>query len=209
MLNGMSSATALPPRAAYTTEPVYRFSVDQWHDLIGRGKLTDDDPVELIEGVPVFKMPKNEPHVAAGRRLRRAVEAVLPPTHFYDAEQPITLADGEPEPDGVVVRGAIEDYDTAKVRPADMALVAEISDTTLDRDRTMKYRTYARAAVACYCIVNLVDRQIEVYTDPDSVAAVPVYRGAAVYRPGDAVPVLADGHLVGVVRVDEVLPRPA
>ena len=203
----MSTAIlTLPPRAVYTTEPVYRFTVEQWHDMIARGTLTADDPVELIEGVPVFKMPKNEPHIAAGRRLRRTIGGVLPNGFFFDGEQPIALPDGEPEPDGMIVRGQIEDFDGVKVGPADVTLVVEISDSTLDRDRGPKLRSYARAAIVCYWILNLVDRQLEVYTDPDPAADVPRFRGAAVYRPGEAVPLSVAGRSVGPVRVDDLLP---
>ena len=203
----MSTVTIrLPPRAVYTTEPIYRFTVEQWHDMIARGTLTADDPVELVEGVPVFKMPKNEPHIAAGRRLRRAVERVLPEGYFFGGEQPIALADGEPEPDGMVVRGGIEQFDDRKVVPADAIVVVEIADSTLDSDRGSKLRSYARAAIACYWIVNLIDRQIERYTEPDAAAAVPRYRTADVYRPGNAVPLALDGLRGASVAVSDVLP---
>ena len=81
---------------------------------------------------------------------------MLPAGYFYDGEQPIALGDGEPEPDGMVVRGAIEDVDDRKVTPADAVVVIEIADSTPDTDRGSKLRSYARAAVACYWIVNLV-----------------------------------------------------
>ena len=196
----------LPPRAVYTTEPVYRFTVDQWHEMIDQGTLTADDPVELVEGVPVFKMPKNEPHIAAGRRLRRAVEAILPTGYFYDAEQPIALADGEPEPDGMVVRGTVEAFDDRRVRPSDAPVVIEIADSTLDSDRGSKLRSYARAGVECYWILNPVDRQIERYADPDVSALVPRYRTTDVFRLGDAVPFILDGNRVASVLVADVLP---
>ena len=196
----------LPPRGAYTAEAVYRFTVEQWHEMIDQGTLTADDPVELIEGVAVFKMPKNPPHIAAGRRLRRAIAAVLPAGYFYDGEQPVALGDGEPEPDGIVARGQIEDFDDVKVGPGDLALVVEISDSTLDRDRGPKLRSYARAGIGCFWIVNLIDRQIEVYTAPDSAAAEPRYATAVVYRPGEAIPLVLDGRPAGTVPVDDVLP---
>ncbi len=109
---GMSviSHNPLPPRAAFTNEPIFRLSVDQYHELIRSGKLTDEDPVELIEGILVYKMPKNTPHATSTRLCRRAIERLLPANWFYDSQEPLTLADGEPEPDGMIVRGKIEDY---------------------------------------------------------------------------------------------------
>ncbi len=77
-----SAALLLPPQAAYTDEPIFRLTVDQYHDLIDRGKLTADDPVELIEGMLVFKMAKDEAHIASVRRCRRAIEPLLPTPYF-------------------------------------------------------------------------------------------------------------------------------
>jgi Uma2 family endonuclease len=203
----MSAApTLLPPQAVYTDEPIYRLSVDQYHDMIDRGKLTSDDPVELIEGVLVFKMPKNRPHKAAVRRCGRAIAAALPPNYFYDPEQPLTLADGEPEPDGMVVAGKIEDYDAVDVLPSNVALVIEVSDATLNRDRGTKLRSYARAGIECYWIVNLIDRQIEVYANPISAADAPGYPEPLIYRAGDSVPLQIAGTTVATILVADILP---
>ncbi len=55
-------ASARPaPEVTYTDEPIYWLTVEQYHDLIDRGLLTDEGPVELLEGVPVFNEPKNPP----------------------------------------------------------------------------------------------------------------------------------------------------
>lgn len=40
------------------TEPIWRFSVAQYHQMIHLGILTADDPVELLEGWIIPKMPK-------------------------------------------------------------------------------------------------------------------------------------------------------
>jgi len=203
----MSAATThLPQTPAYTDEPIYRLSVDQYHDLINRGQLTADDPVELIEGVLVFKMPKNRPHKAAVRRCNQAITAVLPANYFYDQEQPITLADGEPEPDGMVVTGRVQDYDDVDVDPSKVPLVIEIAEATLKRDRGSKLHSYARAGIVCYWIVNLIDRQIEVYTQPNTTSEVPTYAAPEIFKPGDSVPFKIGGQLIAEIPVAEILP---
>jgi len=90
----LAATEPLPPRAAYTDEPIFRLTVDQYHELIRSGKLTDDDPVELLEGILVFKMPKKTPHATATRMARRAIEPLLPQGWFYDSQEPMTLGDG-------------------------------------------------------------------------------------------------------------------
>src|SRR5687767_10696787 len=93
---------SLPPRAAFTSEPIFRLTVDQYHELIRAGKLKDDDPVELLEGILVFKMPKTTPHAASTKLAGREIQAVLPAGWHYQIQDPITLSDGEPEPDGAI-----------------------------------------------------------------------------------------------------------
>ena len=51
-------------------------------------------------------------------------------------------------------------------RPADVYLLVEVSDTTLAKDRGVKLPLYAAHDIPEVWIVNLVDRQIEVYTNP-------------------------------------------
>ena len=195
----------LPPRAAYTDELIFRLSVDQYHELIRAGKLGEDDPVELLEGILVFKMPKNTPHVTCTKLLRRAIERLLPDGWHYLSQDPITLADGEPEPDGAVIRGRIEDYAHAHPGPGDVALVVEVADTSLARDRGIKLRSYARAAIPHYWIVNLVERTVETFSDPDPSAEPAIYRSHVVFAEGRTVAFSLSGTTEAIA-VADVLP---
>jgi hypothetical protein len=51
--------------------------------------------------------------------------------------------------------------------------------------------------------VNLVDRQVEVYSDPQPGG----YSTRIDYRSGQSVPLVLDGKTVGHVAVDNMLPR--
>jgi Uma2 family endonuclease len=79
-------------------------------------------------------------------------------------EKPIALDEqSEPEPDAVVVPGQPRDYlDALPSRPA---LIVEVAETSLAIDRLRKGSLYARAEVAEYWIVNLVDEVLEVYRE--------------------------------------------
>ena len=189
----------LPAGAVYTNEPLFPLTVDQYHELIRSGKLTEADPVELLEGILVFKMPKNAPHATGNALVRREIESKLPSGWHYRSQEPITLDDGEPEPDGAVVRGQIEDYATRHPAAAEVALVIEVADTSLDRDRGIKLRSYARAGIAQYWIVNLIDRQIEAYTDPDPAAARPTYLRQSVFPVSATLPLTLAGNEAAVV----------
>ena len=191
-----------------STEPVFQLSVEQYHAMIEAGVITDGDPVELLEGVLVASMSKNPPHRYATRTLQKLVEAMLPAGWSYQAQDPITLEDGEPEPDGAVVRGADADYRTRHPRPAEISFVIEVADTTLSRDRGIKLRSYARAGIPIYWIVNLVDRRIEVYSQPVTDAgADPAYRRIDLFGSADQVPVVVGETPVGSIAVAQLLPE--
>ncbi len=90
--------------------------------------------------------------------------------------------------------------------PQDLALVVEVSESTLGRDRGLKKRVYAGAGIIVYWIVNLVDHQIEVYTDPTGPAEEPDYRRRQDYGPADELPVVIAGTEVGRLVVKDLLP---
>ncbi|MFO1430261.1 MAG: Uma2 family endonuclease [Candidatus Competibacteraceae bacterium] len=205
------SAITLPPSrveqfAAIPTDLIWRLSVNQYHQMVGAGILTEEDPVELLEGWLVPKMPKNPPHRVATRLLRQALERVVPAGWYVDSQEPITTPDSEPEPDVVVVRGETRRYLDCHPGPQDVALVIEVADTTLQRDRVLKQRIYATAGIPVYWIVNLLDNQIEVYTTPSGPVQQPNYGQCQYYRLSDTIPVVIDGVEAGPIAVRELLP---
>ena len=187
-------------------EPIFKLSVDQYHAMIDAGTLTDEDPVELLEGVLVYKMPKNEPHIVASRRSSRVLRQQMTEGYFVDSQNPITLADGEPEPDLMIVRGDEADPHVGKPFASDVALVIEISDATLHRDRTLKLRSYARAGVRVYWIINLIDRVVGVHADPTTETPEPTYRQRQVFDVTASVPLELDGRVVAQIPVIDLLP---
>ncbi len=173
--------------------------------MIRLGILSDDDPVELLDGWLVYKMPKNPPHRATTKLTRNALEAVIPEGWYVDTQEPITLANSEPEPDVVVVRGNTRDYLDRHPGAADIALIIEVADSTLERDRTSKQRLYARAGIPIYWIINLPEKQIEVYTEP-VVAEESIYQRRQDYQLSDEVPVAIAGQIISRLSVLELLP---
>jgi Uma2 family endonuclease len=181
-------------------------SIEQYHQMTRTGILTDDDPVELLEGWLVTKMPKNPSHRLCTQLTREALERILPAHWHVNDQEPITTEESEPEPDITIVRGERRQYLERHPAPADIALVVEVSDTTLPRDRTSKKRIYARAAIPTYWILNLVEQQIEVYTNPFGNTAEPDFLDRHDYRTGDSIPVMIEGQEIGQLPVSDLLP---
>ena len=69
-------------------------------------------------------------------------------------------------------------------------------------DRTVKHLGYAGGGIPVYWIVNLVDRQVEVYSDPGPEG----YRSTQIFTPGQDVPIVIDGATMGTVPVADILP---
>lgn len=198
-------ATGSNASLAVPDSPIWRLSIAQYHQMVQSGILTDDDPVELLEGWLVTKMPKNPPHRLATQLLREALAQLAPAGWYVDAQEPITTADSEPEPDVVIVRGDRRLYRDRHPGPAEIALVVEVADSTLQRDRTTKQRLYAAAGIVAYWIVNLVEGQVEVYHEPTGPSAAPGYARRTDYRRDESIPLLLDGQFVGSVAVELVL----
>src|SRR5437870_9941555 len=98
-------------------------TVEQYHAMIEAGILTDNDPVELLEGVLVLKSPKTPQHVYAAETAQDVIRRLLPQGWSYQPQVPITMNDGEPEPDGAVIRGTFRDYRAHHPFPADATLI--------------------------------------------------------------------------------------
>lgn len=192
--------------ATVPSEQIFQLSIDQYHQMIQAGILSDDDPIELLDGWLVYKMPKNRQHTIATRRTRDAIAQLLPPGWYVDSQEPITIQDSEPEPDVCVVRGRLEDYPDHHPGPGDVALLIEVSDTTLERDRGIKKRLYAQARIPVYWIVNCQERQIEVYSQPSGPSQLPDYHRRQDYASTQAVPLVIDGGEMGQLMAADVLP---
>lgn len=192
--------------AAIPNDLILRLRIDQYHAMIQSGILTDDDFVELLEGWLVFKMSKNPPHRVTTRLVRTALENILPPGWYVDSQEPITLYNSEPEPDIVVVRGDTRQYLDRHPGAEDIAMVIEVSDTTLQRDRTVKKRIYAGAGIAIYWIVNLVEEQVEVYSQPIVEVEQPDYSQRLDFGRSAVIPITIAGREICAIAVNSLLP---
>lgn len=184
--------------------PVWRFSVPKYHHLLETGILGEDDRVELLEGWIVPKMTRTPAHDLAIELIDAALRSVLPAGWRIRIQSAVTTSDSEPEPDLAVVKGPIRGTTSRHPAPADVGLLIEVSESSLETDRTNKGRIYARANVPIYWIVNLTDSQVEVYTDPSGPA--PGYRRRQDFLRGDSLPFILAGQNLGTIAVSDLLP---
>lgn len=195
-----SNRFAVPP------EPVLALTVEQYHEMIRAGVLLDGDPIELLEGWLVRKMTKHPPHRVATRKTRIGLENVVPAGWSVDTQETITTSDSEPEPDVSVVRGDTAELLDRHPGPDEVGLLVEVADASLERDRGWKKRIYAAARIPIYWIVNLIDHQVEVFTQPTGSGEQADYASQRVFQPSGTIPVVLDGEEVGEIAVNDLLP---
>jgi Uma2 family endonuclease len=181
--------------------PIARFSVEQYHRMVASGAFTEHDRLELIDGWVVEKMAKGPAHEYATGRCEELLRERLPPGWHVRNQAPVTLARSEPEPDLTVALGERGAYRHRHPSSREIALVVEVADTTLATDR-LKANTYAEAGIPAYWLVNLVDRCVEVYTQPGPVG----YAERRVAGAGDAAPFAAGSNHSENVPVAAILP---
>ena len=149
---------------------LYRWTRREYARLIDHGILDEDDPIELLDGLLLFKEPQSSPPRTAVVLVARALERAFGDGWFVQIQSPIGLDHrSEPEPDVSVIHGAPRDY--VHTHPTRPALVVEVAFSGLAVARGRKARAYARAGIADYWIVNLVDSLLEVYREPTRIPA--------------------------------------
>ncbi len=197
----MSTATRQPPSPLTPADPSqYRMTVDEF-ERIAEGL---DKPVELVDGFLVERTDMDPPHVLMRERLRRRLDRLVPEGWFARDEKPLRIPDfNERFPDVAVVRGDPEVYGIRHPGPEDIAILIEVSVSTIRRDRGEKQTLYAATGIPVYWIVNLKNRQVEVYTGPGPDG----YASRNDFVEGQDVPVVIGGIEVGRIAVVDILPR--
>src|SRR6059036_2893600 len=187
--------------ASYETR-TRRFSRAEYERLIDLGVFQPGEAIELIGGELMVAEPQGAAHYTAVRKTAKALEAAFGPGWEVRTEGPIGLdEDSEPEPDVAVVSGSPEDY--SRAHPSRPVLTVEVAESSLAVDRHHKGSLYARAGLADYWVLNLVDRVLEVYREPATDSAAPFgwrYTRSEVFDAAARVtPLAAPGSSVSVL----------
>jgi Uma2 family endonuclease len=185
---------------------LHRWTREQYARLIAHGFLDEDDPIELIDGLLLVKEPQHSRHRTAVLLVAKALERAFGEGWFVQTQSPIILDDrSEPEPDVCVVGGSPRDFVDA--HPRRPALVVEVAQSGLAVARGRKAAAYARARIADYWIVNLVDRVLEVHREPAGAdAARSRWTYAAIDRFGAGATIAPLAAPNSGIRVADLLP---
>jgi Uma2 family endonuclease len=171
--------------------PRFKFSREAYQQMAQLG-LFEGKRVELIEG-EVIEMPPSTPeHFETGDTLDEILEAYFGKGYWVRFQGDLVLGESQPTPDIAVVQGERREYKGR--HPSQALLVVEVAYTSLHYDRTDKLSLYAKAGIPEYWIVNLQEKQLEVYREPVPREEMPFgygYAQTTILRAGDTVHPLA------------------
>jgi Uma2 family endonuclease len=160
----------------------------------------------LIEGEILQMTPQRSGHAIAIQLVEEVLRHAFGGGYNVRTQLPLALdLRSEPEPDIAVVVGVPRDYRDA--HPSSAVLIVEVADASLDYDRERKGNLYAQAEIIDYWIINLIDRRLEVYRDPDPTMLGPGgnhYRTTRHYSAGQKVAPLAVPQ--AEIAIEDLLP---
>jgi len=160
----------------------HRFSVKEYYRMAETGVLKPDARVELLNGEIIDMSPIGPFHGGVVIRLNDFFSRAAQDRWLVVVQSPVRLDDhSEPEPDLMLVRRTPDFYASRHPEPADVLLLIEVADTSLEVDRQQKLPAYGHAGIPEVWIVNLNDGTIEVNREPHFSG----YGATKILRAGD------------------------
>src|SRR5262249_33176437 len=145
----------------------HRFSVKEYYRMADAGVLRPDARVELLNGEIIDMSPSGPFHGGLVKRLSKIFTLKARSRWIVSTQDPLHLDDhSEPQPDLMLLKPRDDEYTTRHPQPDDVYLLIEVSDSTIEYDRTEKLSAYGRAGIPEVWIVNLNELTIEVYREP-------------------------------------------
>jgi Uma2 family endonuclease len=146
---------------------LFRLSLKQFLTMIETEVIPENARVELLDGYLVEKAEMKQPHANRIKRIYDRMNTLFAGRAEVYSQSPLELpSDGRPLPDiTLLALGSTADDQTPE--PPDVHLLIEIAETSIQQDRNVKQKLYARDGVGEYWIVNLNSNQLEIYRDPD------------------------------------------
>lgn len=159
-------------------------TADEYQQMGALGILGPDERVELLDGELILMPPMGLAHAASVSRLTRLFLTRLGERADVRPQLPARLSCiSEPQPDFALVALRADFYASGHPAPADTFALVECADSSLRYDGGKKLVAYARASIREYWIVNLKDKSLEMYRDPNDLG----YARSTVARPGERV----------------------
>jgi Uma2 family endonuclease len=142
------------------------FTVHDYHRMGEAEILRKDDRVELIRGEVLAMSPIGPPHNGTVLRASNALCPIVGPKAIVGVHGAVRLDQfDEPQPDIVLLRPREDFYTKAHAGPADIFLIIEIADSSLEYDKDLKAALYAETGVAEYWVADIPNDCLWAYSN--------------------------------------------
>lgn len=143
------------------------FTVADYHRMLESGVLNEDSQVELLNGEIIKMTPIGPRHAASVDRINDILKTKLGKQAIVRVQNPVQLDDfSEPQPDISLLKRRADFYAAGHPTAADVLVAIEVSDSSIDKDRTVKLPAYARASIYEVWLVDLYEDRVEVHSNP-------------------------------------------
>jgi Uma2 family endonuclease len=188
--------------------PMRKFTHEDYERMCRDGYFHPDERTELIHGEIRIMLAIGAAHIFATSELNFLLESQLPRDRFgVFSQSTLRIEKSSPDPDIYVTKGSKRNFEKNLANSKNVCLIIEVADSSLAFDRGEKLALYAAAAIPVYWIVNLVDRQVEVYTEPTGdLTSASRYATRQIYKDGQSVTFENEGSSA-VIKVDDILVR--
>jgi Uma2 family endonuclease len=175
----MSSELAAPRQSRPPAR--HRLTTTEFHRMVEAGILQENDRIELVEGELIDRAPIGSNHAGVVAQLTAWLNGAAAGRFIVFPQNSLALsAHSEPQPDLTLLKPRDDYYRSALPAPADVLLLIEISDATVEFDRNTKVPLYARSGIPEVWLVNLRDQVVEVFREPTAqgyVGSMRIVRG--------------------------------
>ena len=157
--------TVLNAREPRVRLPYHLWTVDEFHQMAVAGLLGETDRVELVDGEMIDMAPIGSKHAFIVNQISQIFSASVGGQCLVSTQNPVRLGErSEPQPDVALLRRG--NYMDALPAAADVLLIVEVSDRTLEYDRDVKIELYARHGIPEVWLLDVNAGEITVYRDP-------------------------------------------
>lgn len=172
---------------------VLKFTIEQFRLMYEKGIFAESDRLELINGEVITMFPLGTKHAACVNRLLKLLEKKLGDSIVLSVQNSILLANNsQPQPDLAVLKYRDDFYEEALPTPADILLVVEVADSSLEYDRDVKANLYATAGIPEMWLFDVNTKTITGFSQPSDLGYKQIYH----YTQGDRLSILTFDDVV-------------